>query len=178
MEDRMDFEGAPPGRSDPMGDYQRAFAAGRMMGAGPPDAQSRFQGLAPGQLMAASQAQDKLAAILHGLALATPDPRQRLAMAQHIAARNPQFGIHPDSLTPEDLTNQGIAGHIASILAAKQQIDSGARAAAATQAPAAAPDPRSQPAQPPSPPAASPPPPHSGALRQISNSDLRKALGL
>jgi hypothetical protein len=119
--------------------------------------------MTPQEASEASRPEEILASVLHGLALATPDPAGRLAMARYLAARNPRFGIHPDSLTPDDLTDQALAAHTASVLALKRLLDARARTAALAPFGAAPGGPAAE---------------ASGIGRHISNFDLASALEL
>jgi hypothetical protein len=85
--------------------------------------QDHIAAMSPSQRQAASQAQEQFATILNGLKLQTTDPRQRLAMAQHLAGLHPEFGIDPNAISPDDVTDQGIAGHVAAALFLKSQLD-------------------------------------------------------
>ncbi len=78
------------------------------------------------QHAAASQAQDQVAAILHGLALKSPDPAARLSMARHIAGLHPELGIAPQAISLADVTDQGLAEHLAAVMALKDHLGRGA----------------------------------------------------
>ncbi len=115
-------------------DYVNAFKVGQSLqqqqalaGAGNPspaaasaDQEDTAASLAS---MSASQRQqavgrtEMLASMLAGLRGASTDPMQRLAMARHIAARNPSLGIAPSAVSPADVTDAGLEGHLVKILA-------------------------------------------------------------
>jgi hypothetical protein len=85
--------------------------------------QDRIASMTAQQRAAASQAQEQFAAILNGLKMQTTDPAQRLAMAQHFAGLHPEFGINPASITPDDVSDAGIAGHVATAMSLKARLD-------------------------------------------------------
>ena len=95
---------------DPLAAYGRAFQAGRTAAAPPPPPPP-------------AQAQEQLAAILQGLRLQSPDPRERLAMARHLAALHPEFGVEPRAIGLGDVTDAGISEHLATALALKTAIE-------------------------------------------------------
>jgi hypothetical protein len=124
---------------DYAGDYANAFDLGRQMAtsrgapakppaapmvapAGPVDLRTHFAHLDESGRQAAAATAEALTGVLHGLQLATPDPRERLRMARHLAAATPSLGIAPAAISLGDVTDQGIAGHLAATLAAQGQI--------------------------------------------------------
>ena len=117
---------------DPLAAYGRAFQAGRTAAAPPPPptapsphatVDSLLGGLDERGRLAAAQAQEQLAAILQGLRLQSPDPRERLAMARHLAALHPEFGLEPRAIGLGDVTDAGISEHLATALALKTAIE-------------------------------------------------------
>jgi len=107
------------------GDNQGAMraAAARGDSASVTAIQDRIAAMSDAQRAAASQAQEKFAAILNGLKMQTTDPAQRLAMAQHFAGLHPEFGITPASIPPDDVSDAGSAGHVATAMSLKGQLD-------------------------------------------------------
>jgi hypothetical protein len=93
------------------------------LAAGATAIQDRIAAMSDAQRAAASQAQETFAAILNGLKMQTTDPNQRLAMAQHVAGLHPEFGINPATITPDDVSDAGIAGHVATAMSLKEQLD-------------------------------------------------------
>jgi hypothetical protein len=117
-----DIDPRPLRGADPARVWSDSFQAGRRLAAPAPASSpaapdpplvSHLARLDPAQRAAAAQAQEQLAAVLFGLRLQTRDVGQRLAMARHIAAQHPRFGIDPAAITPADVTDAGIAAHIA-----------------------------------------------------------------
>jgi hypothetical protein len=70
----------------------------------------------------AAQRAEAITAMLQGLRASTADPQQRLRMAQHVAATAPSLGIPPGKITINDVTDQGIAGHLATVISLQRQI--------------------------------------------------------
>lgn len=79
-------------------------------------------GLSAAQRAQAADANQKVAAVLHGIQGASQDPAERLRMAQHVVTQHPEFGIQPESLTMEDVTDQGIASHVASAMTVQEML--------------------------------------------------------
>ena len=113
-----DIDPRPLRGADPARVWSDSFRAGRRLAAPEPPAQSgeltaHLARLDPSRRVAAAQAQEQLAAVLFGLRMQSQDVGQRLAMARHIAAQHPRFGIDPAAITAADVTDAGIAAHIA-----------------------------------------------------------------
>lgn len=87
---------------------------------------TQIAGMNAPQHAAATQAQDQVAAIMHGLALKSPDPGVRLSMARHIAGLHPELGIAPQAISLGDVTDQGLAEHLAAVMALKDHLGRGA----------------------------------------------------
>jgi len=126
--------GKPP---DFVGDYVNAFKAGRQMAqtqqqrpapadapapvaavASPktgPDPAAAVAAMGAPQRQAAAAKAEALAALLSGLKGASADPGERLAMARHVAIRNPALGIAPGAITAGDVTDAGLDAHLAAI---------------------------------------------------------------
>lgn len=71
-------------------------------------------------IQAAQQANEATAHILMGLK-GVPDPNQRLAMAQHLAAQS-GGAVDPNSITLNDVTDQGINAHLANAMSIDQML--------------------------------------------------------
>jgi hypothetical protein len=144
MADGVNIDWGQLRQPDPLGDYQNAFQAGRALGARqintsgspvfsgqpasasesrPPTVQDQIASMSGGQRLAASRAQEQFAAILNGLKLQTTDPAERLAMARHLAGLHPEFGIEPNAITADDVSDQGLARHVAMALGLKGQLE-------------------------------------------------------
>ena len=121
---------------DPLAVYGRAFQAGRTAAAPTPPPATQgpspsphatvdalLGGLDDHGRLAAARAQEQLAAILQGLKLQSPDPRERLAMARHLAALHPEFGVDPRAIGLGDVTDAGISEHLATAMALKTAIE-------------------------------------------------------
>lgn len=104
--------------------YEAAAGAQPMTGHPLLEARARTQIAAMNapQHAAVRQAQDQVAAILHGLALKSPDPAVRLSMARHIAGLHPELGIAPQAISLADVTDQGLAEHLAAVMALKDHL--------------------------------------------------------
>lgn len=72
--------------------------------------------------LAAARVQEQLAAVLHGLALRSPDPGVRLSMARHIAGQHPELGLDPQAISLADVTDRGLAEHFAGAKALRAQL--------------------------------------------------------
>jgi hypothetical protein len=90
---------------------------------GPAAIQDQIASMSEAQRQAASQAQEQFAAILNGLKIQTTIPYERLAMARHLASLHPEFAIDPNTITADDVSDQGLAGHIAASMSLKEQLD-------------------------------------------------------
>jgi len=142
MDDTMSPDWSRLAGSDPAGDYARAFQMGRQLAAqsphplansvGAPDpsmaappmggVDSHIAGMGDDQRMAAVRRAEALAAMLRGLQSSTPDPGQRLQIARHLAAATPGLGVDPRSIAIGDVTDQGIASHIAAVIGLQRQL--------------------------------------------------------
>jgi hypothetical protein len=125
---------------DYVGDYANAFAAGRRMaGATAPasvtnpfsapgggDMATAVAAMSEGQRQAAAQRAEALAAVLAGLKGASADPAARLAMARHVAAVTPALGIAPAAIAGADVTDEGLARHLAGALSLGAMLRDGA----------------------------------------------------
>ena len=87
---------------------------------------TQIAGMNAPQHAAATRTQDQVAAILHGLLLKSPDPEVRLSMARHIAGLHPELGIAPQAITRADVTDQGLAEHLAAVMALQDHLGRGA----------------------------------------------------
>ena len=106
------------GGTTAMGRYASDPAGGGIQGATAPqgsmgDRLSAFSDLSLTQKVQASRRVEQLAAVLNGLGGASPNPNVRLSMAQHLAATTGL--MDPAKITLDDVTDQGIAAHIASV---------------------------------------------------------------
>jgi hypothetical protein len=159
MADGVTIDWSQLRQPDPLGDYQNAFAAGRAVAASrintggnpgfsgqpaaaeaaepqPASIQDHIASMSGDQRLAAGRAQEQFAAILNGLKLQTTDPAERLAMARHLAGLHPEFGIDPNTITTDDVSDQGLARHVATALGLKGQLeDANARQQAGGVAP-------------------------------------------
>jgi hypothetical protein len=114
------------GQGDPVGQPaggDQAMLASKGSQPSLADLQARIDQMTPQQRVAASQAQEQFAAILNGLKMQTTDPGQRLDMARHIAGLHPEFGIQPETISPDDVSDQGIAMHVAAAMSLKARIE-------------------------------------------------------
>ncbi|HEY5072070.1 MAG TPA: hypothetical protein VII63_08565 [Caulobacteraceae bacterium] len=121
---------------DYVGDYANAFRVGRALAQpsappaqpGPAPQANAFAPPAPGpgvdpaaavsamsgaQRGAAAARAEALAAVFSGLKGASADPQQRLAMARHVAARNPTLGIAPQAIGAGDVSDTALDAHLA-----------------------------------------------------------------
>jgi len=128
--------------SDPAADYARAFQMGRQLAAqaphplanppGAPDPRlaappmsgvdSHIAAMGDDQRLAAARRAEALAAMLRGLQASTPDPGQRLQIARHLAAVTPGLGVDPRSIAIGDVTDPGIASHVAAVIGLQRQL--------------------------------------------------------
>lgn len=58
---------------------------------------------------------EQLGSILLGARHATADVNERLAIAQHVASLHPEFGIKPEQITLQDMSDAGIDTHLAAV---------------------------------------------------------------
>ena len=79
--------------------------------------------LSSDQLALAQKRAGVVAGVLHSVQVATSDPNQRLSILQHIVTQHPEYGISPNSITPDMVSDAGIAGYIGQTMSVQQQID-------------------------------------------------------
>ncbi|MDB5483468.1 MAG: hypothetical protein JWO83_4521 [Caulobacteraceae bacterium] len=70
---------------------------------------------------------EALTEVLRGLQGATPDPAERLRMARHLAQVTPGLGLRPEDISLRDVTDTGVAGHIASVTGLRQALAAAAQ---------------------------------------------------
>src|ERR1700677_3013259 len=114
---------ASPGPPDHVGAYTEAFQHGRALAGRPP----RRGGPDPialgvhiarmdeGARQAVARRTEAVRQVLLGLRGATSDPAERLRMARHLAGVTPGLGVRPGDISFPDITDAGIAGHIARV---------------------------------------------------------------
>jgi len=109
---------------DLVGDYADAFQRGRRLASqsaaaptAPPSLSdvvaSHIGQLGPPQRQAAGRRIEALSQVLLGLRGATSDPVERLRMAQHLARATPGLRLRPGDVGLKDVTDRGLAGHLA-----------------------------------------------------------------
>jgi len=96
------------------GDYQGAESA-----LAPTGNIAQIAQLQGAQREAAKQRNEQLAVALHQIGT-IQDPAQRLSVAQHMAQT---IGIDPSTITADDVTDQGIAGHMAQVMTIDQVLE-------------------------------------------------------
>jgi hypothetical protein len=109
-------------------DYAEAFQRGRDMAVPRPET-SASPAIAPhaiglgvhvarmeeGERRGVARRAEALSGILRALQGATPDPAERLRMARHLARVTPGLGLRPEDISLHDVTDAGVAGHIANV---------------------------------------------------------------
>lgn len=118
---------------DYLADYVNAFKVGRdLKGQGPQpegsqvsaptqlpggafDPASTVAAMSAPQRKQASGRAEVLSTLLAGLKATSTNPVQRLAMARHVAMRNPALGIAPRAVTVADVSDAGLDAHLARI---------------------------------------------------------------
>jgi len=70
---------------------------------------------------------EALTEVLRGLQGATPDPVERLRMARHLARVTPGLGLRPGDISLGDVTDRGVAGHIAGVTGLRQALEAAAQ---------------------------------------------------
>jgi hypothetical protein len=125
---------------DHAGDYADAFQRGRDLAARPP-ATTGPHAIGPhaiglgvhvarmdeGGRLAVAKRAEALTEVLRGLQAATPDPAERLRMARHLAQVTPGLGLDPENISVRDVTDTGVAGHLASVTGLRQALAAAAR---------------------------------------------------
>lgn len=71
---------------------------------------------------AVAQRAEALSGVLRGLQGATADPGERLRMARHLARVTPGLGLRPENISLSDVTDTGVAGHIARVAGLRQAL--------------------------------------------------------
>jgi hypothetical protein len=131
---------------DYLGDYVNAFKVGRdlqgqgqqpegfQVGGTPArptegafDPASSVAAMSAAQREQASGRAEVVATLLAGLKATSTDPVQRLAMARHVAMRNPALGIAPASVTVADVSDAGLDAHLARISALRDLLQRSGR---------------------------------------------------
>ena len=121
---------AMPGSPDHAGSFAEAFQRGRALAAPPSEAAPAHAiGLGvhlarmaePGRGAVARRA-EALTEVLRGLQGASPDPAERLRMARHLAQVTPGLGLRPENISVHDVTDAGVAAHIASVTGLRQAL--------------------------------------------------------
>ena len=127
----------PPmvGAPDHAADYAEAFQRGRALAAPRPETGlGHAIGLGvhvarmdeAGRQALAKRA-EALTEVLRGLQGATPDPAERLRMAHHLARVTPGLGLRPEDINARDVTDTGVAGHIANVAALRRALSAAAQ---------------------------------------------------
>ena len=119
-----------PGTPDHVGDYAEAFQRGRNLAARRPEAGGvhavglgvHLARMDEGGRSAVAQRAEALMEVLRGLQGASPDPAERLRMAHHMARVTPGLGLRPEDISLRDVTDTGVAGHIASVSGLRQAL--------------------------------------------------------
>ncbi len=120
---------------DHAGAYAEAFQRGRDLAVQQP-ATGGAHGLGPrafglgvhvarmdeGGRLAVAKRAEALTEVLRGLQGATSDPAERLRMARHLAQVTPAVGLRPEDISLPDVTDTGVAGHIASVTSLRQAL--------------------------------------------------------
>ena len=70
---------------------------------------------------------EALTEVLRGLQAAAPDPAERLRMARHLARVTPGLGLRPEDISLGDVTDRGVAGHIANVSGLRQALAAAAQ---------------------------------------------------
>lgn len=81
-----------------------------------------LEGLGPDQRQGAARGAEALGRLLRGLLGAAADPAERLRMARHLARATPALGLRPEAIAPHDVTDEGLAGHIAAVSALRRRL--------------------------------------------------------
>jgi len=81
-----------------------------------------LQGMTPDQRSSAARGAEALGRLLRGLLGAASDPAERLRMARHLAGTTPAIGLRPEAIAPHDVTDEGLAGHIAAVSALRRRL--------------------------------------------------------
>lgn len=76
---------------------------------------------------AVAQRAEALTEVLRGLQAATSDPAERLRMARHLARVTPGLGLRPEDIGLRDVTDTGVAGHIANVSGLRQALAAAAQ---------------------------------------------------
>jgi hypothetical protein len=131
--DRADAEVFLPRSPDHLGDYASAFDVGRRLaqqgGAQPAvqpiaaDPREAIEAMNPRQKAMAARQAARVIGVLRAIQAATPDLAERLRMARHVAARNPRLGVDPSRIALVDVSDAGIAGHMAEAMRLKRRIE-------------------------------------------------------
>jgi spore germination cell wall hydrolase CwlJ-like protein len=75
------------------------------------------------QLKVAQQRAGIIAGVLHSVQESTSDPALRQSILQKMVSNHPEYGITPDKITPDFVSDQAIAGFVGQTMSAQQQID-------------------------------------------------------
>lgn len=135
MTDGGVFNPAMLGAPDHAGDYAAAFERGRdLAGPRPAPAAGHAIGLGvhvarmdEGGRRAVAQRAEALTEVLRGLQGATRDPAERLRMARHLTQVTPGLGLRPEDIGLQDVTDRGVAGHIASVAGLRRALEAAAQ---------------------------------------------------
>jgi len=123
------------GAPDHAGDYADAFQRGRDLAAQRPEA-GRAHEIGLGvhvarmdedRRRAVAARAEALTEVLRGLQAAAPDPAERLRMARHLARVTPGLGLRPEDISLGDVTDRGVAGHIANVSGLRQALAAAAQ---------------------------------------------------
>ena len=124
------------GAPDHAQDYADAFERGRDLAAARPGSGGGAHAIGLGVHVArmdeagrgaVSQRAEALTEVLRGLQGATPDPAERLRMARHLARATPGLGLRPEDISLRDITDRGVAGHIANVSGLRQALTAAAQ---------------------------------------------------
>jgi hypothetical protein len=125
------IQGAP----DHARDFAQAFERGRNL-AGRRPAPSGADAIGLGVHIArldeqgrraVAQRAEALTEVLRGLQGASPDPAERLRMARHMAQVTPGLGVRPEHVNLQDVTDRGVAAHLAAIAGLRQALEAAAQ---------------------------------------------------
>ena len=123
------------GAPDHARDYAQAFERGRDLAAPRPAPGGnhalglgvRIARMEEGGRRTVAQRAEALTGVLRGLFAATHDPGERLRMARHLAQVTPALGLRPEDISLEDVTDRGVAGHIANVTALREALEAASR---------------------------------------------------
>jgi hypothetical protein len=80
-----------------------------------------------GARRAVAQRAEVLMQVLRGLQGATSDPVERLRMAHHLAQVTPGLGLRPEDVGLNDVTDRGVAGHMANVAGLRRALEAASR---------------------------------------------------